>query len=304
MSLVELGRSGLRVPRVMIGCWAWGDKKYWSYDKADAGGLVDAFTSACDAGLTAFDTAEVYGDGASEKILGFLAKKRDAILATKFGLLPARTAKTLPLALRASLKRLGRERVELYQIHWPDQRMASIPSLMDALADAVEEGLVAAVGVSNYSADELRRAHEALGRRGVPLATNQVRYGLLDRSPEQNGVLDACRELSVSLLAYSPLAQGALSGNYSAERRPTDRRATEPWFAAASLTARRALVERLSSMGASRGVGPSEIALAWLMRDGVVPIVGCRTGAHAVAASRALSVTLSDRERDELSQAP
>lgn len=304
MSEVELGRSGVRVPRLMIGCWAWGDERYWGYRKEDATGLVDAFGVACDAGLDAFDTAEVYGDGASEKILGYFAARRGAPVrvATKFGLLPGRTARTLPLALRASLKRLGRERVDLYQIHWPDQRMASIASLMDALADAVGDGLARAVGVSNYSADELRRAHDALARRGVALASNQVRFGLLDRSAERDGVLDACRELGVTLLAYSPLAQGALCGAYDASTRPTDRRATEPWFAPAALDATRPLVGALRELGARRGVGPSEVALAWTIREGVVPIVGCRTGEHAAAAARALSVDLSDDERAELSR--
>lgn len=305
MTRVELGRSGLKVPRAMIGCWAWGDEKYWSYDTAQAPDLVDAFTVACAGGIDAFDTAEVYGDGASEKILGFFADKHDRpiTIATKFGLLPGRGTKTLPLALRASGKRLRRRHIELYQIHWPDQRLASIPSLMDALADAVAEGLVSAVGVSNYSADEMRRAHEALAKRGVALASNQVRYGLLDRSPERDGVLAACRELGVSLLAYSPLAQGALSGRYTSTDRPTDRRSTEPWFAPDALTTTARIVARLTELGHARGVGPSEIAIAWTIADGVVPIVGCRTGAHAAAVVRALSVTLSDAERDELSHA-
>ncbi len=301
---VALGRSGLRVPRLMIGCWAWGDERYWSYRREQAGGLLDAFDVACDGGLAAFDTAEVYGDGASEKILGFFTRRhRGAVqVATKFGLLPGRTASTLPLALRASLRRLGRARVELYQVHWPDQRMASVVSLMDALADAVADGLAVAVGVSNFSADEVRRAHAALARRGVALASNQVRYGLLDRAVERDGVLDACRELDVTLLAYSPLAQGALSGSYDASTRPTDRRATEPWFAPSALTAATPLVSRLRELGAARGVGPSEVALAWTLRDGVVPIVGCRTGAHAAAAVRARSITLTVEERDELSR--
>ncbi len=304
MTDVALGRSGLRVPPLLVGCWAWGDAKYWGYERAQAGGLVDALEVACDGGLDAFDTAEVYGDGASEKILGFLSARRatPVRVATKFGLLPGRTARTLPLALRASLKRLGRARIELYQVHWPDQRMASIPSLMDALADAVADGLVQAVGVSNFSADELRRAHDALARRGIALASNQVRYGLLDRSPERDGVLAACRELDVALLAYSPLAQGALSGRYDSATRPADRRATEPWFSPVALDAARPLVAALQRLGEARGVGASEIALAWAMRPGVVPIVGCREGAHAAAAVRALSVTLSDDERDQLSR--
>src|SRR6185369_17730908 len=108
--------------------------------------------------------------------------------------------------------------IDLYQHHFPSKGV-SIPKLMDLLADAVEAGKVKTVGVSNYSAEQMREAHAALAKRGIPLASNQVEYSLLHRQPETNGVLDACRELGITLIAYSPLAGGALTGKYSATQR-------------------------------------------------------------------------------------
>ena len=128
-------------------------------------------------------------------------------------------ADDFPSELDASLNRLGRPNLDLYQHHFPGR--VSIPDLMNHLADAVEAGKVTAVGVSNYSAEQMRQAHAALADRGVPLASNQVEYSLLHRQPETNGVLDACRELGVTLIAYTPLAGGMLTGKYSAENRPT-----------------------------------------------------------------------------------
>jgi aryl-alcohol dehydrogenase-like predicted oxidoreductase len=309
MDLVPIGKTSLRVAKIAMGTWAWGDKRYWSYDPArDARGVVDAFAAAADAGITLFDTAEVYGHGESEKILGWLARKRGGSIqvATKFGLLPGRDgARALPRALDQSLRRLGMARVDLYQVHWPDSEMASIPALMDAMADAFDAGKIGAVGVSNFGGQEMRDAHEALARRGIPLASNQVRYSLLHRAPEADGVLDACRELGVTLLAYSPLEQGILSGKYGPDRRPIDLRSTEPAFSREGLEAAAPAVALLKEIGDRRGLSPEAIALAWCAsRPGVVPIAGARTGEQAERNASALGITLDAAERDALDRLP
>ena len=163
-----------------------------------------------------FDTAAMYSGGASERRLGELTHDKDVLIASKFpGSFNFRT-ENFPKELDASLRRLGRSSVDLYQHHFPSNRV-SIPELMQLLADAVEAGKVKAVGVSNYSAEQMRIAHAALAKRGIPLASNQVEYSLLHRQPEVNGVLDACRELGITLIAYPPLAMGALTGKYSAK---------------------------------------------------------------------------------------
>jgi len=153
------------------------------------------------AGVTLFDTAAMYSGGASERRLGELARGKEVLIATKFP--PGFFTRTedMPRALDASLARLGRSAVDLYQHHFPTNT-ASIPKLMELMADAVEAGKVKAVGVSNYSAEQMRIAHAALAKRGIPLASNQVEYSLLHRQPEVNGALDACRELGITLIAY------------------------------------------------------------------------------------------------------
>lgn len=305
---VCLGRTDLEVAPIAVGTWAWGERRYWGYEKDFAArDVVDAFAASVDAGLDLFDTAEVYGDGESEKILGWLARKRGGRLfvATKFGLLPGRDARTLPRALDASLRRLGLPRVDLYQIHWPDRTMASIDALMGGLADAVAAGKVGAVGVSNFAAGEMREAHAALARRGVPLATNQVRYSLVHRAPEMNGVLDACRDLGVTLLAYSPLGQGILTGKYGVGRVPAGPRAGHREFAAESLEAAAGVVGLLREIGAAHGGRPPEqVALAWLRaKVGVLPIAGSKTGEQAAINAGALDLALGEGEVEGLDRA-
>ncbi|KAH8509226.1 hypothetical protein H0E87_011111 [Populus deltoides] len=182
-----------------------------------------AFDTSVDCGITFFDTAEVYGSrfsfGAinSETLLGRFIKERkvkdpevEVAVATKYAALPWRLGRQSVLtALKDSLNRLGLSSVELYQLHWPG--IWGNEGYIDGLGDAVEQGLVKAVGVSNYSASRLRDAYEKLKKRGIPLASNQVNYSLIYRAPEENGVKAACDELGVTLIAYSPIAQGLKS---------------------------------------------------------------------------------------------
>ena len=147
-----------------------------------------------------------------------------AVVATKFFPVPWRLGKgSLLRALRGSLKRLGMQQVDLYQIHFPLPPV-STETWMDGLADAVQAGMTRAVGVSNYNVEQTRRAHAALAKRGVPLASNQVEYSLLKRDPERTGLLTLCQELDVTLIAYSPLAKGLLTGKYTPENPPAGTR--------------------------------------------------------------------------------
>jgi aryl-alcohol dehydrogenase-like predicted oxidoreductase len=303
---VRLGASDVEVVPVGVGTWAWGDKPFWGYEtEFTARDVVDAFGASLDAGLDFFDTAEVYGHGESEKILGWLARKSGAplVLATKYAPLRGRNgAKDLPRALATSLKRMGVPRVDLYQVHWCDTEVASIASIADELAACVKNGLARAVGVSNYSANEMREAHERLSTHGVALASNQVEYSLLHRAPETDGVLAACRELNVTLLAYSPLAQGLLTGRYGVGRVPPGRRGTQPRFAPEALVHAERVVAVLNEIAHAReDARPEQIALAWLMvQSAVIPIAGAKTGEHAVRNAAALQITLTDEERERI----
>ena len=195
-----------------------------------AASIHEAWDASIDAGVTLFDTAEVYGGGESERIIGGLlagdpGRAARAVVATKFMPSPWKldVRASLLKSLRASLARLGLDSVDLYQIHGPIS-LRSHAALADALAAAHAEGLVQAVGVSNYSVKETRSIAAALETRGLRLATNQIEFSLLRRAPETCGLLAACAELGVVPLAYSPIGQGRLTGKYSAAHPPPGKR--------------------------------------------------------------------------------
>src|SRR5687768_7666370 len=208
---MALGKSSLRVPRMGIGAMVWGQPKgmaRWTPAQLAYGpshGTAEeeeALKVSLAAGVNLIDTAEMYSSGASELRVGELVHGKDVLIATKFPPSPFAREDIFPKALEGSLSRLKRDSIDLLQHHFPSNRM-SIPKLMNLMADAVEAGKVRTVGVSNYSAEQMRLAHAELAKRGLPLASNQVQYSLLYRKPEVDGVLDACRELGITLIAYS-----------------------------------------------------------------------------------------------------
>ena len=300
---VHLGKSDVLVSPLGLGVMTWGDRSR-SYGgtrgkEAESG----AFEASVASGVDFFDTAEIYGRGSSERRLGEIARGKNPVIATKFFPYPGRTASSLPRALDRSLSRLGRTSVDLYQIHWHTPWMRIRP-LMDRLADVVEAGRTRAVGVSNFSEKQMRAAHAALESRGVPLASNQVQYSLLHRDPEANGVLDACRELHVTLIAYMPLAMGALTGKYGPGVRPQDRvrRMTGP-FRGRGPDAVHPVVEQLRNIGTRYGKTPGQVALRWLIEQGTVPIPGAKDATQAAENAGALTFSLTRDEVDILSTA-
>jgi aryl-alcohol dehydrogenase-like predicted oxidoreductase len=290
----------------------WGDPSglaRWTPAKLVYGGAhgfeeeKHALEASLAAGVTLFDTAAIYSNGASERRLGELVRGKNVLLATKFppGLF-SQTA-SMPRALDASLARLGRSWVDLYQHHFPSNQSA-IPKLMNLMADAVESGKVKAVGVSNYSAEQMRIAHAALAQRDIPLASNQVEYSLLHRQPEVNGVLDACRELGVTLIAYQPLASGALTGKYAAGARPTGLRRFMGYFRGKGLESIAPVVALLREIGQRYAKSPAQVALRWLIEnENVLPIPGAKNGRQAADNAGALSFSLTPAEIEALNQA-
>jgi aryl-alcohol dehydrogenase-like predicted oxidoreductase len=262
-----------------------------------------AFEASVAAGVILFDTAAMYSGGASERRLGELARDKDVLIATKFPPGPFSRTEDMPQVLDASLARLGRSWVDLYQHHFPSSRI-SISKLMDLMADAVEAGKVKAVGVSNYSAEQMRIAHAALARRGIALASNQVEYSLLHRQPEVSGVLDACRELGVTLIAYQPLASGALTGKYVTGVRPTGFRRFMRSFRGKSREALVPVVALLREIGERYAKSPAQVALRWLIEnETVLPIPGAKNGKQAAENARALTFCLTSEEIGALNQA-
>ncbi|EEF40860.1 uncharacterized oxidoreductase At1g06690, chloroplastic [Ricinus communis] len=311
---VKLGGSELRVTKLGVGAWSWGDTSYWNdfqWDDRKLRAAKSAFDASVDCGITFFDTAEVYGSrvsfGAvnSETLLGRFIKKRketdpdlEVAVATKFAALPWRLGRQSVLtALKDSLCRLGVSSVELYQLHWPG--IWGNEGYLDGLGDAVEQGLVKAVGVSNYSESRLRNAYEQLKKRGIPLASNQVNYSLIYRIPEENGVKAACDELGITLIAYSPIAQGALTGKYTPENPPTGPRGRiyTPEF----LIKLQPLLNRIKEIGESYSKTPTQVVLNWLIaQENVVPIPGAKTSEQAMEFAGALGWRLLSEEINEL----
>ncbi|MBF2066039.1 MAG: aldo/keto reductase [Calothrix sp. C42_A2020_038] len=309
METIKLGQNGLTVTPLCIGTWAWGDKLFWNYgSNYGADELQNAFKAALDAGVTFFDTAEVYGNGLSEKFLGQFIKQADrpVQIATKFGPMPWRfNGQAVADALTASLERLQLERVDLYQVHWPFAFFMSQHTLMNALASEVERGRIAAVGVSNYSAEQMREAHQLLARRGVPLAVNQVRYSLITRQIESKGITDTARELGVTILAYSPLAQGLLTDKYkiSGGVTPTGARKIDSRFKQEGLQKIEPVLNLLRQLGEKYGRTPAQVALNWLICQGnVIPIAGAKTAEQVVQNAGALGWRLNENEVGELDE--
>jgi aryl-alcohol dehydrogenase-like predicted oxidoreductase len=308
-----LGRSSLKVPRLGVGAMTWGLARGLARlhpAQTAYGGAHghEAEQHALDASLEAdvnlFDTAAMYSRGASERRLGELAHGRDVLVASKFPAGFRFRAEQFPGELSASLTRLARPTIDLYQHHFPSRRL-SIPGLMEQLADAVEAGKVRAVGVSNYSANQMREAHAALAGRGIPLASNQVEYSLLHRQPETDGVLNACRELGVTLIAYTPLAGGTLTGKYSAQNRPSGIfRRVLPRYRRKALDAIQPVIRLLTEIGNQYSKTPSQVALRWLIENPVVlPIPGAKNGKQARDNAGALAFSLTPQEVDALSEA-
>jgi aryl-alcohol dehydrogenase-like predicted oxidoreductase len=301
--LIPLGRTDIRISPLGLGTWQWGDRMMWGYGKTYTDiDIHDAFHVSLQSGINFFDTAEVYGKGRSEQLLGAcLQEARQSqliaplVVATKFMPYPWRLWKGALLSkLRASLARLGLERVDLYQMHWPF-RPLSIDLWASALADAVEAGLTRSVGVSNYNSAQMLRAHSALSKRGIPLASNQVEFHLLNRRVENNGLLKLCRELGVTLIAYSPLAKGLLTGKYTPQTRPPGLRSY--LFRRARLGKIQPLIQLMRDIGkAHDGKPPAQVALNWVMSKGAVPIPGAKNAKQAQENAAALGWRLAEAE--------
>ncbi|HYW18982.1 MAG TPA: aldo/keto reductase [Nodularia sp. (in: cyanobacteria)] len=309
MENITLGQNGPSVTPLCIGTWAWGDKLFWNYgDRYGAEEVEAAFTAALEAGINFFDTAEIYGLGLSEELLGqFMQKAQQPVqMATKFGPLPWRfTGQSVSDALTDSLKRLQVQRVELYQVHWPFAFFLSQETLMNTLADEVKRGRIGSVGVSNYSATQMREAQQILAARGVPLAVNQVRYSLLTRKIESNGILTTARELGVTILAYSPLAQGLLTGKYTPDsnQTPGGARKMDPRFSKEGLQKIAPVISLLNSLGEKYDRTPAQVALNWLIAQGnVIPIAGVKTAQHVKQNAGALGWRLNTDEIEQLEQ--
>lgn len=290
-----------------LGAWQWGDRIVWQYGYGyGAAEVRQAFQVSANEGIRFVDTAEIYGNGRSERLLGQFLKDTDQpiLVATKFFPLPWRFTKgALPRALKGSLGRIGVESVDLYQIHWPSLVM-STDKLMEGLAECVKSGMARTVGVSNFGQSRMLAAYSSLARHNIPLAANQVHYSLLNRDVEKNGTLARCKELGIRLIAYSPIEKGLLSGKYSPETPPPGSRAATY---AGFLPKLGPLLKVMTEIGQDHGgKSNAQVALNWTICKGALPIPGAKNAEQAQQNAGALGWKLTDEEvtrLDETSEA-
>lgn len=298
MRYAEIG--GERVSIIGVGTWQFGSRE-WGYgtdfDEGDARAIVHR---ALDLGINLIDTAEVYGRGRSEEILSrALEGRRDeAYIATK--ILPVfPTASRVRAAAIGSLARLRAAVIDLYQVHWPNP-VVPISTTMEGMRGLLDDGMIRQVGVSNFSLSRWKAAEAALGR---PVAANQVQYSLVKRSPDE-ALIPWARANDRVVIAYSPLAQGVLSGRYTAANAPGGVRRTNPLFTATNLERIQPLLDVLREAADAHGATMSQVALAWTIhRPNVVAIPGAKSVAQLESNAAAADIALTDAEYESLTAA-
>jgi aryl-alcohol dehydrogenase-like predicted oxidoreductase len=290
-----------KISKIGLGTWQFGSRE-WGYGDRYAGGVARAIVRrALELGITLFDTAEIYGFGRSERILGeALGDERASVyLATKiFPVLPV--APVVEQRAVASADRLGARTLDLYQVHQPNP-MVRDGTIMRGMRALQRVGLVSDVGVSNYSLRRWRAAEQALGSR---VLSNQVRYSLADRSPERE-LLPFAQAHGRIVLAYSPLAQGLLSGRYDRDNRPANQvRAGNPLFLPGNLERAGELIATLREVASAHSATPAQIALAWVIRHpAVAAIPGASSLEQVEHNAAAADIQLSDDEYQALAAA-
>ena len=267
--------------------------------------------AALDGGINWFDAAELYGFGKSEQGLsaGLKAagtKNGEVIIETKwFPIL--RTARNISKTIEDRLRYLNGYSIDVYLVHQP-MSFSSPEAEMDAMADLVEAGKIRSVGISNFSAERMRRAHAELQKRGLPLAVNQMEYSLLDRSIESNGVLETAKELGVTIVAYTPLGYGLLTGKYHKDPE-LFKQTPRGFMLKRKFEQSRPIVAALEGIGQKYDATPGQVALNWVIHNqgdmSVVTIPGATRAAHAKESVGAMKFKLTDDELarlDELSK--
>lgn len=297
-----------------LGTWAWGNQLLWGYDKSMDPELQQLFNLVVSKGINIFDTADSYGtgllNGRSEELLGKFVreypgsdKQRNSIcIATKLAPYPWRiTSGQFVAACKGSLRRLGMEQIGIGQLHWSTANYQPLQerALWDGLVALHDQGLVQAVGISNYGPQQMERIHGYLEKRGVPLAAAQVQYSLLSRGAQQEEVRALCRDLGVQMIAYSPLALGMLSGKYDGDNLPQGPRAA---LFKQILPGAQPLLQVLQEIAERRSKTVPQVAINWCMCQDTIPIPGAKNLEQAEGNLGALGWRLSNGEQASLAE--
>jgi aryl-alcohol dehydrogenase-like predicted oxidoreductase len=308
----KLGKTDIEITPIGLGMMEFsggGGLMGFAFPVIDQEEKNAAVKAGLDGGVNWFDTAELYGKGVSEKSLSTAlkvagVKDNEVIIATKWWPM-FRTAGNIPKTIGERLRFLDGYSIGLYQIHQPFG-FSSPEAEMDAMAGLVKAGKIRSVGISNFSADQMRRAHRQLQQHGLPLASNQVEYSLLNRSIEKNGILETAKELGVTIIAYTPLASGLLTGKYHKNPELLEKKSFI-WRSRlkGGLEKSRALVGVLEEIGTRYNVTAAQVALNWLINangDIVVTIPGVTKASQAVESAGAMMFRLTADEISSLDE--
>jgi aryl-alcohol dehydrogenase-like predicted oxidoreductase len=295
----QLGKSDIHLSPIIMGTWQTGKSMWTGIDDAQSEKAVRA---AMDAGITTFDTAEVYGNGHSEKVLGkAIGSRRDEVQILSKVFSNHLKYDQVVGACNRSLKNLGTDYLDLYQIHWPPGSFGAKPvpmeETMQALTDLKDQGKIHAIGVSNFSLDQLKAISE-IG----PIESLQPPYSLFWRHVEPD-TLAWCRDNRVTLLAYSPMAQGLLTGKFGPDHRfeKGDHRSGNRLFQSDVYPRVQTALEALRPMAEEKGISMAQLALAWVIaKPGVCAIAGARNADQSTDNARAADVQLTDAELEEM----
>jgi aryl-alcohol dehydrogenase-like predicted oxidoreductase len=307
MKTRQLGTGGLRVSAIGLGCMGMSQ----SYGATDDAESIRTIYRALELGITFLDTADAYGRGANEVLVGkaIEGRRHEVVLATKFGLIPGPSGPATDVDGRpervkgcceASLSRLGVDVIDLYYLHRVDPKVP-IEETVGAMAELVREGKVRFLGLSEAGPDSLRRA-----TRTHPIAALQTEYSLWSRVPER-AVIPTCRELGIGFVPFSPLGRGFLTGAVKDVDRlaPNDVRRGLPRFQGENLQRNINLVQRLEEMARKKGRSAPQLALAWLLAKGndIVPIPGTKRREYLEANAGAVEIDLSSQDVAALDEA-
>ncbi|MDP2234835.1 MAG: aldo/keto reductase [Bacteroidales bacterium] len=312
LPLRSIGKSDLMITPIGLGCWQFSKQKnmagkFWPVIEDD---LIKKMVGiSLEGGINWFDTAEIYGNGASEKALAAALKDIDKkpgeiVIATKWWPM-FRFASNIAKTIDQRIEALAPYPIDLYQVHQP-WGFSNEKAEMEAMAQLVKEQKIRYVGVSNFSAAKMRSAWEILQKYDIQLVSNQVRYNLLDRKIESNGVLQTAKELGITIIAYSPLAQGLATGKFHDNPellKNIGMRKYSSAFKLAGLEKSRPLVKSVQELAVKYNVTPSQIALNWLINshgDTVVAIPGATKESHAVENAGAMSFKLTAEDISSL----
>lgn len=310
VELRELGKTGIMVTPVGLGVMQFSGggglmgRMFPVISQEDKNGIISA---ALDGGINWFDTAELYGNGISERSLAAALQylkvaDKDVVIGTKWFPL-MRTAKNIGKTIDARLTFLAPYTIDLYMVHQPIS-FSSIEAQMNAMADLVEAGRIRSVGVSNFNANQLRRAHKALAARGIPLAVNQVQYSLLHRDIESNGVLETAKELGVTIVCWGPLASGLLTGRFHNDPAALEKTGYRKRRLARMIEPSRPVVEALGEIGEKYDAKPAQVALNWLIHahgETVVAIPGASRIRQAFESAAVMQFKITPDEIAQLS---